>query len=71
MQGRIKWINPEKEWGFITCEDGIDVFFHGSSIDCSEKQFLHEGDMVEFRLDEPEAPVAKEIVRIKVLRHWA
>ncbi len=71
LQGRIKWFNAEKQWGFIECEDGIDVFFHSSSVDSLEKEALHEGDMVEFTLDELEASVAKQVVPIKVLRHWA
>lgn len=71
MQGRIKWFNPEKEWGFIECEDDVDVFFHGSSLDSSEKEGLHEGDKVEFTLQEPRVSVAKRVLRIKVLRHWA
>ncbi len=71
MQGRIKWFNPEKEWGFIECADDVDVFFHGSSLESFEKEDLHEGDNVEFTLEEPGVSVAKRVVRIKVLRHWA
>ncbi len=31
-EGRVKWFNPEKGYGFIRCEDGTEVFFHRSGI---------------------------------------
>ena len=32
MQGRVKWFNPQKGYGFIEVEDGKDVFVHYSEI---------------------------------------
>lgn len=31
-EGRVKWFNPEKGYGFIRCEDGTEVFFHRTGI---------------------------------------
>ncbi len=71
MQGRIKWFNAEREWGSIEGADGLVVFFHSSSFDPFERDGLREGDKVEFTLIEGEMSVAKQVVHIKVHRHWA
>lgn len=71
MQGRINWIDTQKDWGSIECADGIDLLFHSSSFESSERDGLHEGDNIEFTLEEPRTSVAKRVLRIKVLRHWA
>ncbi|MDW8181826.1 cold shock domain-containing protein [Thermoflexus sp.] len=31
-EGRVKWFNPEKGYGFIRCEDGTEIFFHRTGI---------------------------------------
>jgi len=46
--GTVKWFNAEKGYGFISREDGPDVFVHFSSIVGSGYRTLEEGDHVEF-----------------------
>jgi cold shock protein len=46
--GRTKWFNDQKGWGFITTENGVDVFVHYSSILGKGHRKLEEGDRVEF-----------------------
>jgi len=46
--GTVKWFNESKGFGFITCEDGSDVFVHYSSIQGNGFKSLAEGDSVSF-----------------------
>ncbi|WP_039765353.1 cold shock domain-containing protein [Caldicellulosiruptor sp. F32] len=48
MRGRVKWFNPEKGYGFISTENGDDVFVHFSAISMEGYKTLAEGQMVEF-----------------------
>ena len=48
MQGTVKWFNAEKGFGFITGEDGKDVFAHFSQIQKDGFKTLEEGQEVEF-----------------------
>ncbi len=48
MKGTVKWFNPKKGYGFITNEDGKDIFAHYSSIQGEGYKQLDEGDSVEF-----------------------
>jgi len=47
MKGRVKWFNEKKGYGFITMEDGKDVFVHYSNIEGEGFRSLQEGDEVE------------------------
>ncbi len=47
-KGTVKWFNESKGFGFITREDGTDVFVHYSSIDGNGFKSLVEGDAVSF-----------------------
>lgn len=47
-QGKIKWFNDNKGFGFIEQEDGEDVFVHYSVIDMDGFKTLPEGAVVEF-----------------------
>ena len=49
-QGKVKFFNAEKGYGFITQEDGDDVFVHFSNIDGSGYRTLDEGQTVEFEI---------------------
>ncbi len=48
MQGKVKWFNQKKGFGFIQREDGDDVFVHYSAISGDGFKTLDEGDTVEF-----------------------
>ena len=48
MKGTVKWFNESKGFGFITKEDGEDVFVHHTSIAGSGFKSLTEGQAVEF-----------------------
>lgn len=52
MQGKVKWFNAEKGYGFIECEDGGDVFVHFSAIQSEGFKTLEEGQSVEFEVVE-------------------
>ena len=47
-QGTVKWFNPDKGYGFISREDGDDLFVHFSEIQGDGFKTLDEGQAVEF-----------------------
>ncbi len=49
-QGNVKWFNDAKGYGFISQEDGEDVFVHFSAIQAQGFKSLAEGDEVEFEV---------------------
>ncbi|SHK12349.1 cold shock domain-containing protein [Desulforamulus aeronauticus] len=48
MQGKVKWFNANKGYGFIESESGTDVFVHYSAIQTEGYRTLEEGQPVEF-----------------------
>lgn len=65
MQGTVKWFNSEKGFGFITGEDGADVFAHFSQITSSGYKSLEEGQKVSFDVVKgPKGPQAENITKI-------
>ena len=50
--GTVKWFNDSKGFGFITAEDGTDVFAHFSEIQSSGFKKLEEGEKVTFDIAE-------------------
>ena len=54
MQGKIKWFNSKKGFGFIEQENGEDVFVHYSAIEMPGFKTLSEGETVEFEIQESE-----------------
>lgn len=62
MKGTVKWFNAEKGFGFITGEDGNDVFAHFSQINVDGFKTLEEGQNVEFEVVQgPKGPQAENI----------
>jgi CspA family cold shock protein len=49
-RGTVKWFNGDKGYGFITPENGPDVFVHYSEIQATGFRTLNEGDAVEFEI---------------------
>ena len=63
-QGIVKWFNDRKGYGFISQEDGNDVFVHFSSINAEGYKTLSEGDRVEFDIEESDrGPEAKNVTK--------
>ena len=50
--GKVKWFNAEKGYGFITTDEGKDVFVHYSSIQTDGFRSLEEGQTVTFEIVE-------------------
>ena len=48
--GTVKWFSPKKGYGFITMEDGQEVFVHYSAIDGAGFRSLEQGERVEFEV---------------------
>jgi CspA family cold shock protein len=56
-KGKVKWFNRERRYGFITQEDGREIFFHQN--DVLNKMVLEEGQEVEFEVARgPKGPYA-------------
>lgn len=64
MQGKVKWFNAEKGYGFIEREDGPDVFVHYTAIQSEGFRSLNQGDVVEFDIVEgPKGLQASNVVK--------
>jgi CspA family cold shock protein len=50
MKGKVKWFNNQKGYGFITTEEGKDVFVHHTAIQGDGYKTLEEGKEVEFEV---------------------
>ena len=65
MKGKVKWFNSTKGFGFITTEEGKDVFVHFSAIKMDGYKSLDENDEVEFDVvDGEKGPLAANVVRL-------
>jgi CspA family cold shock protein len=63
--GTVKWFNDSKGFGFITSEDGGDVFVHHASIQGNGFKSLAEGDKVSFDTEKgPKGPKAINVVKL-------
>ncbi len=64
-EGRVKWFNDKKGYGFIETNSGEDVFVHYSSIEASGFKSLAEGERVAFEVEKgskgPQAVKVKKI----------
>ncbi|OXS62585.1 cold-shock protein [Cohnella sp. CIP 111063] len=65
MRGTVKWFNAEKGYGFISVEDGNDVFVHFSAIQGEGFKTLEEGQEVEFEITQGNrGPQASNVVKL-------
>ena len=63
MEGKVKWFNAEKGYGFIEKDEGGDVFVHFSAIQDEGFKTLEEGQTVEFDVTEgSRGPQAANVV---------
>ena len=65
MKGTVKWFNNQKGYGFISDENGKDVFVHYSGLAGDGFKSLDEGQKVEFDVqDGAKGPQAVNVVRL-------
>ncbi|MBE5967177.1 MAG: cold-shock protein [Lachnospiraceae bacterium] len=63
--GTVKWFNAKKGFGFISDEEGNDVFVHYSALQMEGFKVLEEGDKVQFEVVEGEkGPQAANVTRL-------
>ena len=65
QQGTVKWFNAKKGYGFITDEDGKEVFVHFSALNMDGFKELKDGEAVEFEVvDGDKGPQAANVTRL-------
>ena len=65
QNGKVKWFNAEKGFGFIETEEGTDVFVHFSAIEMEGYKSLEEGAEVSFDvIDGAKGPQAANVVKV-------
>jgi len=71
MQGKVKWFNESKGFGFIETDGEKDVFVHYSAIMGEGFRKLEEGEEVEYELEDgPKGPAAKSVKRLNPPSSW-
>jgi len=63
-KGTVKWFNARKGYGFLSQDDGTEVFVHYSSIQRDGYKSLDEGESVEFEISkDPKGPQVSNVMR--------
>lgn len=65
MEGKVKWFNEKKGYGFIEKDDGGDIFVHFSGIDADGFRTLFEGQRVQF--NEEMSPKGSQAKNVRLL----
>ena len=65
LQGRVKWFDPRKGYGFIERDEAPDVFVHFSAINMEGFKTLDDGQLVEFEIvQSARGPQAEKVTRV-------
>ena len=65
MTGKVKWFNSAKGYGFITGDDGKEVFVHFSAIAADGYKTLDDGQAVSYEVNEgPKGPQAVNVTKL-------
>ena len=64
-EGKVKWFNTKKGYGFICTSDGTDIFVHYSNISGDGYRTLEEGDQVSFDVAEGDKGLRAENVALQ------
>lgn len=65
MTGKVKWFNAAKGYGFITGDDGKEVFVHFSAISADGYKTLDDGQAVSYEVNEgPKGPQAVNVTKL-------
>jgi CspA family cold shock protein len=64
-EGTVKWFSNEKGYGFISQNEGEDVFVHFSAIESDGYKSLQEGQAVEFEVTD--GPKGKQAANVRLL----
>ena len=66
MNGTVKWFNAGKGYGFISAEDGSEIFVHFTGIDCEGFKTLADGEKVTFeKVDGDRGPQAVNVKKVE------
>lgn len=65
MKGTVKWFSNQKGYGFISAEDGKDIFVHFSKLNMEGFKTLEEGAAVEFEVEDgAKGPQATNVTKL-------
>ncbi|MCR4433489.1 MAG: cold shock domain-containing protein [Caldiserica bacterium] len=65
-EGKVKWFNAQRGFGFIELDNGKDIFVHHSAIKMDGYRTLEPGDHVQFDIVEgPKGPQAANVMKVK------
>ena len=67
VQGIVKWFSDTKGYGFLSTDEGKDVFVHFSAINSKGYKKLAEGDVVEFEIEN--GPKGLKAANVSILEH--